>query len=100
MSEGWVLPPWQVEAAASPRGPGKEKNFPASKGREAVAIPVDVREGEVGRLEGQEPVGGVLGRLADGPDGVLGTRGYRLAHMTSESREVDPGRGPAQVKEP
>lgn len=48
------LPSWQIEAAASPRGPGDDENFLAAEIGEGVQHAVHIRQGKVGRLERRE----------------------------------------------
>ena len=45
------LPTWQVETAASPRGPGDQENFLATKISERMQLAVEIRKREVRRFE-------------------------------------------------
>jgi hypothetical protein len=44
------LPPGQVKAAASPRGPGNDENFLAAEICERVLLAVHIGQSEIGRL--------------------------------------------------
>lgn len=45
-----VLPDRQVEPAASPRSPGEQEEFTASKVGEGVGLSLEIGEGEIGGL--------------------------------------------------
>src|SRR5262249_46815902 len=89
---------WQVQVAASPGGPGDEKDFLAAKIGERMRLAVHVGQSEIRRAQRSQALL-LIGAQAEIPGGERGVMRHRLMHQRGKSREVEPSYGRTTVEE-
>ena len=82
------LPAWQIEAAASPRGPGDHQHLFAAEVGKMDHAPFAIRSGKVRRHAGIVKASPNHGYLAEAPDAGIGDNG--LAKFSREAAEIEP----------
>src|SRR5262249_29460775 len=92
------LPSWQVQVAASPGGPGDEKDFLAAKIGERMRLAVHVGQGEIRRAQRSQALL-LVGAQAEIPGREGRVMRHRLMHQRGKSREVEPGYRRTTVEE-